>query len=145
MTPADLQRIRSGTGWRQHRIELFHDTSAGSVIVKGQRPPRPAWRYQLLDGLARLARQPLLRAVPTHGGARAQQIEVDRLCRLSRAGLAVPTVLHVDEQFFVQSWLGDARLDRLLRKRRHALDWWQRGLRRLPTTPMTTTRPPARR
>jgi len=64
MTPQDLQRIRSSPGWRRSRVELFHDTSVGSVIVKGQRAQRPAWRYRLLNGLARLIRLPLLKAAP---------------------------------------------------------------------------------
>jgi tRNA A-37 threonylcarbamoyl transferase component Bud32 len=128
MTPQDLQRIRSSAGWRQRRVELFHDTAAGSVIVKGQRARRPAWRYGLLNGLARLTGLPLLKAAPAHGGARAQQIELDRLRRLAAAGVPVPQVLHAEDEFFVQTWLGDARLDQLL-KRGDALLWWQRGLR----------------
>jgi tRNA A-37 threonylcarbamoyl transferase component Bud32 len=130
MTPADLQRIRRSPGWRQHRVELFHDTSVGSVIVKGQRAQRPAWRYRLLNGLVRLIRLPLLKAAPAHGGARAQRIELDRLHRLAAAGVPVPQVLHAEDEFFVQSWLGEARLDQLL-KRGDALLWWQRGMRAL--------------
>jgi hypothetical protein len=68
MTTQDLQRIRGSTGWREHRFELFHDTNAGSAIVKGRRPARPAWRCQFVDGLARLARLPLLEAVQPAGG-----------------------------------------------------------------------------
>jgi tRNA A-37 threonylcarbamoyl transferase component Bud32 len=127
MTPADLQRIRASAGWRRQRVELFHDTSAGSVIVKGQRAARPAWRYRLLNGFAAAVGQPLLRTAPAHGGARAQAIEVARLRSLAAAGVAVPRLLHVDDEFFVQSWLGDARLDHLL-QRDDALVWWQRGL-----------------
>lgn len=130
MTPQDLQRIRGSDGWRRQRVELFHDTSEGSAIVKGQRAARPAWRYRLLNGFARLVGLQGLKAAPAHGGARAQAIEVERLQRLAAAGVAVPRVLHVDDEFFVQSWLGDARLDRLL-KREGALAWWQRGLRTL--------------
>lgn len=130
MTPEDLQRIRASDGWRRHRVELFHDTSAGSVIVKGQRAARPAWRYRLLNGFAWAARLPLMRAAPLHGGAQAQRIEVLRLRRLAEAGVAVPRVLHVEQDFFVQSWLGDRRLDGLL-KRDAALAWWRRGLQAL--------------
>jgi len=130
MTPADLQRIRSSPGWRRSRVELFHDTSVGSVIVKGQRAQRPAWRYRLLNGLARLIQLPLLKAAPAHGGARAQRIELDRLRLLAAAGVPVPQVLHAEDEFFVQSWLGETRLDQLLR-RGDALVWWQRGMRAL--------------
>ena len=130
MTPLDLQRIRASDGWRRRRVELFHDTSQGSVIAKGQRAARPAWRYRLLNGFAGIAGLPLLKAAPAHGGTRAQAIEVDRLRQLAAAGVRVPQVLHVDADFFVQSWLGDARLDHLL-QRDDALVWWQRGLRTL--------------
>ena len=130
MTPEDLQRIRASDGWRRHRVELFHDTSVGSVIVKGQRAARPTWRYRLLNGFAALIGLPLLRAAPAHGGARAQAIEVARLQNLDAAGVAVPRLLHVETEFFVQSWLGQSRLDVLL-EQPDALDWWQRGLRTL--------------
>lgn len=130
MTPADLQRIRASRGWRELRVEVFHDTSVGSVLVKGQRAARPAWRYRLLNGFAQAAGLPLLRAAPAHGGARAQQIEVSRLRSLASAGVPVPQVLHVEAEFFVQSWLGADRLDTLLQQE-HAARWWQRGLRSL--------------
>lgn len=130
MTPQDLQRIRGSAGWRRHRVELFHDTSCGSVVVKGQRAPRSPWRYRLLNGFARLAGLPLLKAAPAHGGARAQAIEVERLRLLAAAGVPVPRLLHVEDEFFVQSWLGGERLDHLL-TREGALVWWQRGLRTL--------------
>ena len=127
MTPADLQRIRSSTGWRSHRIEVFQDTSVGRVLVKGQRAPRPPWRHQVLNAFARLAGMPLLRAAPAHGGARAQQVELQRLRNLAAAGVPVPQVLHVEDDFFVQSYVGDQRLDALLQLPDAAL-WWQRGL-----------------
>ena len=130
MTPADLQRIRTSPVWRTNRIEVLHDTSVGSVIVKGQRAPRPAWRHQLMSGFARMAGQPLLRAVPAHGGARAQQTEVRRLRELAAAGVPVPQVLHVEGDFFVMRYLGEKPLDVLLRKEQATL-WWQRGLRSL--------------
>jgi hypothetical protein len=132
VTPEDLQRIHASQGWREHRIEVFHDTSQGSVLVKGQRAPRPAWRYQLLNGVARLAGLPLLRAAPVSGGASAQRVEVARLRSLAAAGIAVPAVLHVDAEFFVQSWLGEIRLDALLQHSPdEAMCWWQRGLHTL--------------
>jgi tRNA A-37 threonylcarbamoyl transferase component Bud32 len=130
MTPADLQRVRSSPVWRTHRIEVLHDTAVDCVIVKGQRTPRPAWRHQSMNGFARVAGQPLLRAVPAHGGAHAQQTEVRRLRELAAAGVPVPQVLHVDDDFFVMCYLGDKRLDTLMRKTQATL-WWQRGLRAL--------------
>jgi tRNA A-37 threonylcarbamoyl transferase component Bud32 len=123
----DLQRIRASSGWRERRVEMLHGTGEGSVVVKGQRAARPAWRYRLLNGFAQLIGLQGLKAAPAHGGARAQAIEVERLRSLAAAGVAVPRLLHVDDEFFVQSWLGDARLDHLL-QRDDALVWWQRGL-----------------
>jgi tRNA A-37 threonylcarbamoyl transferase component Bud32 len=130
MTERDLQRIRASSGWRERRVEVLHGTSEGSVIVKGWRAPRPVWRYRLLNGVARLARLPLLKAAPVYGGARAQAVEVRRLRRLAENGVAVPRLLHVDRDFFVESWLGGASLDKLLQQD-DALVWWQRGLRAL--------------
>jgi tRNA A-37 threonylcarbamoyl transferase component Bud32 len=132
MTPADLQRIGASQAWRAHRVEVFHGTSRGSVLVKGQRARRAAWRFHLLNGMARATALPLLRAVPAHGGARAQQIEVARLRSLGAAGVAVPQVLHVDVDFFVQSYVQGKRLDVLLGKGGvEALEGWQRGLQGL--------------
>lgn len=130
MTPAELQHIRASPGWRKQRIELVHDTSVGSVLVKGQRAPRPAWRHQLLSGFARVAGVPLLRAVPAHGGVRAQHTEVRRLRELAAAGVPVSQLLHVEADFFVQRYLGEQRLGAVLRGPQ-ALLWWQRGLRSL--------------
>jgi len=73
---------------------------------------------------------PLLRAAPAHGGAQAQQIEVRRLRELAAAGVPVPQVLHVEPDFFVQRYMGDHALDKLLRQPQAAL-WWQRGLQAL--------------
>ncbi len=132
MTPVDLQRLRASQGWRQRRVEVFHDTSEGSVVVKGQRAARPRWRYQVLNAVARIAGLPLLRAAPALGGAAAQQIELARLRSLAAAGVQVPEVLHDEVDFFVMRWLGAAHLDKLLqRDGEFALRWWQRGLRTL--------------
>ena len=81
-------------GWRARRVEVF-DTDAGKVLAKGQRPARHPARYQLLNALARLVGVPFLKAVPMHGGAEAQRIELARLQALHEAGAGVPRVLHV--------------------------------------------------
>jgi tRNA A-37 threonylcarbamoyl transferase component Bud32 len=130
MTPDELQRLRASQGWRHGRVEVFHGTSRGSVLVKGQRPSRPPWRYRLMNAIARVAALPVLRAVPAHGGARGQAVEVARLRALAAAGVRVPEVVHVDADFFVETWLGDERLDRLLQQPQAAL-WWQRGMQAL--------------
>lgn len=127
MTPQEVQRLRDSAGWRARRVEVVHGSSQGSVVVKGQRAARPAWRGRLLNGFARILRLPLLQAAPAPGGAHAQAVEVRRLRSLAAAGVRVPRLLHVDDEFIVLSWLGDARLDALLTQP-DALVWWQRGL-----------------
>jgi tRNA A-37 threonylcarbamoyl transferase component Bud32 len=127
MNAQDLQRIEAGTRWREHRIEVFHDTSVGSVLVKGQRAAPAAWRRRTLNSIARLVRLPLLAAAPAPGGAEGQRIEVQRLRALAAAGAAVPAVLHVADDYFVQQFLAGEQLTQLLRGPL-ALHWWRRGL-----------------
>lgn len=127
MTPShhDLERITRSDGWRARRIEVF-DTAGGKVLVKGQRPARHPARYRLLNGLARLVGVPFLKAVPMHGGAQAQQIEVARLRALRAAGAAVPRVLHVAPDHIVMQWLGEGELSTLLRQGHpHAVALWR--------------------
>lgn len=132
MTPDDLQRIRTSTRWREQRIEIFHDTSLGSVLVKGQRPARGPLRYNVLNGVARMVGLPMLRAAPALGGATSQRVEVERLRSLAEAGVCVPEVLHVDEHFFVQRFIqGPLLFERLRDGDAPALLWWQRGVHML--------------
>ena len=132
MTPDDLQRIHAGTRWRERRIEVFHDTSVGSVLVKGQRQPRGPLRHTVLNGVARLVGLPMLRAAPALGGAASQRVEVDRLRSLAAVGVCVPEVLHVDDDFFVQRFMqGPLLFERLRDGGAPALLWWQRGVRML--------------
>jgi hypothetical protein len=69
-------------------------------------------------------------AAPPLDGAQAQQLEVRRLRSLSAAGVRVPRVVHVEAEFFVQSYLGDLSLHVLLQREQATL-WWRRGLRTL--------------
>ncbi len=129
MTDDDLQRIRASSGWREHRIEVMRGTSVGTVLVKGQRAARGPWRYRVLNGVARAVGLPLLRAAPAPGGAASQRIEVERLHALAAAGVFVPRVLHVDEQFFVMSYLDGPLLFSLMQAGDDsARQWWQRGV-----------------
>ena len=127
MTPQDLQRIEAGTRWREHRIEVFHDMGVGSVLVKGQRAAPSRWRQRSLNLVAALVRVPMLVAAPAPGGPAGQRIEVARLGALAAAGVAVPAVLHVADDYFVQQFVAGEQLTQLLRTPR-ALHWWQRGL-----------------
>jgi hypothetical protein len=42
LTPDDLQ-LCSSQGWRERRIEVFHGTVVGCVLVTGRRPKRAGW------------------------------------------------------------------------------------------------------
>ena len=128
LAPQDVQRIAQSAGWRARRVEVLDAGAAGPVIVKGQRPTRRPARYRALNVLAWLLGVPFLKAVPMHGGARAQQIEVARLRALRAAGAPVPEVLHVAPDHFVMRWLGGANLSELLHAGHpHAARLWDEG------------------
>lgn len=126
-----LRRIEASTLWRSRRVEVF-DLPEGRVLVKGQRALRSAWPHRLLNLFARLAGVPYLKAVPVHGGARSQAIEVARLQALRQAGLAVPQVLHVAPDYMVLSYLGSNDLARALREQgRGARSLWLAAMEHL--------------
>jgi len=128
---SEQERIAASAGWREHRVEVF-DTAAGRVIAKGHRPLRSPARHRVLSFLARLAGVPFLRAVPVHGGAQSQAVEIGRLQALRAAGAAVPEVLHVAADHFVMRWLGANQLANLLQQRHPAaFDLWLQGARAL--------------
>jgi len=92
-------------------------------------PQPPAWRYQLLAGMARLLRQPAMQPVRPHGGTSGIQNEAHRLTRLADAGLRVPQLLAHSGHWLLISDLGHTTLESLIR---HAdpgeqLEHWQRG------------------
>lgn len=105
LSGSSIAIIEAATGWRQDRVQPF-DLPEGRVIVKAHRPVRGAWRYRLLSLLAASLKAPYLRAVPMHGGAWSQQIELRRLAALKQAGVPVADVLHVADDYFVMSYLG---------------------------------------
>ena len=128
MTDAELAGIRAHVeGWR-YRTKAV-DTDGGRAVVKRQRPARGAWRAHAVNLLARAFGLRLLQAVPAHGGARGQAIEVDRLQRLAAAGVHVPAVLHVDPGFIVIEHIPGTSLVELIECGGDAgFDAWQRGL-----------------
>lgn len=92
-------------------------------------PQPPAWRYQLLAGMARLLRQPAMQPVRPHGGACGIRNEADRLNALAGANLRVPQLLAYADHWLLISDLGHTTLESLIR---HAdpdtqLEHWQRG------------------
>lgn len=131
MTPEDIARIRASQGWRRDRTEVF-DTKDGRVIVKGQRPARNQALLKMYNGLVSMLGARGLRAVHSSGGAAAQAVEVRRLRELAAAGVRVPEVLHVDDEFFAMEFLPGMNLAQLLEGRAHdpeaTLIAWRRGL-----------------
>jgi tRNA A-37 threonylcarbamoyl transferase component Bud32 len=99
------------------------------IVVKQPEAPLEHWGYPVLNGLARLLGQPMLRAVPSPGGRAAQAIEVGRLRALAAAGAPVPQVLHVAESWFALSYLGARSVDQLLRHdAENGRRYWEDGL-----------------
>lgn len=92
-------------------------------------PQPPAWRYQLLAGMARLLRQPAMQPVRPDGGPAGIQNEIHRLTTLEDAGLRVPHIQDHSDHWLLISDLGRTTLESLIR---HAdpgeqLAHWQRG------------------
>ena len=89
----------------------------------------PAWRYQLLAGMARLIRQPILQPVRPHGGASGMRNEARRFAELAAAGLHVPQLLAHDAHWLLISDLGHITLESLIRNADPdaQLEHWQRG------------------
>lgn len=131
MRAEDVARIKASPDWRHHRVEVF-DTADGRVIVKGQRPARNQALLKTYNGLVKALGAGSLRTVPSAGGAEAQAVEVRRLRELAAAGVRVPRVVHVDDEFFVMEFLAGMNLAELLDSRAHdgeaTLIAWGRGL-----------------
>lgn len=92
-------------------------------------PQPPAWRYQLLAGVARLLQHPAMQPVRPQGGEAGIRNEAVRLAALSLAGLRVPAVLERGADWLLISDIGHTTLEILIR---HAapderMVWWQRG------------------
>ena len=128
MTEAEFTRVRAAVAASTHRVSIV-DTGSGRVVVKVQRPARSAWRARALDAMARGLGITLLRAVPAHGGARGQEIEVERLHALRAVGLHVPEVLHVEPGFAVLELFDGPNLVSLVEQGGTAgFEAWRRGL-----------------
>jgi tRNA A-37 threonylcarbamoyl transferase component Bud32 len=102
LSEASVQLIETSTDWQRDRVAFF-DLPEGAVVVKGQRPPRSPWLFRSLGALSSLARNPVLRPVPSPGGLLAQDIEVRRLAALGNDDVAVPRVLHRTDRYIVMN------------------------------------------
>ena len=128
MTEPELERVRAALAVSTHRVSVV-DAGERRVVVKAQRPARSAWRARALNAMARGLGITLLRAVPAHGGARGQEIEVERLRTLHAAGLHVPEVLHAQPGFIVLEMFEGPMLVALVEQGGMAgFEAWRRGL-----------------
>ena len=126
-----VTRIEASGVWRAKRVEVF-ELPEGKVLVKGQRAARSPWPHRLMNVFTWLLGVPYLQAVPVHGGARSQKIEIMRLRALRTAGLPVPQVHHVGDDYFVMSYLGSNDLARCLREQgSQAFPLWQQAMEQL--------------
>lgn len=126
-----IARIEASGVWRVRRVEVF-DLPEGRMLVKGQRPVRSPWAHRWLNMFAWLAGVPYLKAVPVHGGARSQSIEIARLHALRAAGVQVPDVQHVAPDYFAMSYLGSTDLARALREQGpKACELWMSAMEHL--------------
>lgn len=128
LSPESLQLIAADSRWRVQRVARI-DTPDGPLLIKGQRPARGPLRFKVMKWLSQLTRNPLLQPVPAHGGARAQNTEVQRLKQLAAAGLPVPAVLHQASDYIALQFLaGDSLQHRLTQTPDLAMDLFDQGL-----------------
>lgn len=107
----------------------FMELEGTPIIVKQLEPQLKHWGYPVLNTLATMLRQPMLRAVPAPGGSAAQKIETMRLQSLRTAGAPVPEILHITPQWFAMSFLGTTSLDHMLREHAETGQrYWEAGL-----------------
>ncbi|MDA8254962.1 MAG: hypothetical protein M0Z99_04860 [Betaproteobacteria bacterium] len=92
-------------------------------------PQPPAWRYQLLAGMARMLQHSAMQPVRPHGGAAGIRNEAGRLAALAAAGLLVPQLLEQDDHWLLISDLGHTTLEMLIRRADPdaQLEHWQQG------------------
>lgn len=92
-------------------------------------PQPPAWRYQLLAGMARLLQHPAMQPVRPHGGAAGIRNEAERLNALANAGLRAPRLLAQGDHWLLISDIGHNTLETLTRHSDPDMqqEYWQRG------------------
>lgn len=105
---------------------VWRDTPAWLKLAV---PQPPAWRYQLLAGVARVLGQPAMQPVRPHGGNAGLRVEARRIRALGEARLRAPTLLDEADDWLLLSDLGQLTLESLIRHaaKTERLMWWHRG------------------
>ncbi|WP_410500112.1 hypothetical protein [Chitinibacter sp. S2-10] len=113
LSPEQIRYIEQHIASQPGRVQ--HLTFAGqSMIIKRQESRARPLAYGALNLLAKTFRQPILAAVPAFGGAQGQATEVHRLRALAAAGVSVPQLLHVADDWIALSDAGPWSIDWLL-------------------------------
>lgn len=120
---ADPLALQSHADLEQYAAELKRAGGRIQPVVwagapawlKLSEPQPPAWRYQLLAGMARLVRQPALQPVRPSGGAEGLRNEARRIEALSAAGVHVPALLAQGEEWLLIGDLGRTTLESRIR------------------------------
>lgn len=114
LSTAQLAQIPAAWASRPSRRTQVLTLEGTRFVVKGQRRPRIALGYRILDALAWITGLPWLRGVALPTGAEGQACELRRLRALAQAGVVVPDVLHVAQDYFVMSYAHGADLASML-------------------------------
>jgi tRNA A-37 threonylcarbamoyl transferase component Bud32 len=128
LNPDQVHFIEAQLAQKPGRTRVL-ELEGTSIVIKEPEPPIKHWGYPVLNLLANLLRQPMLRAVPAPGGSKAQTIEIMRLRALDAAGVSVPKVLHLTRGWFALSYIGDHTVDQKLRHdSKNGQQYWEGGL-----------------
>lgn len=106
-----------------------------TVWLRKAAPRQAAWRYSLLNGLAKILRLGVLTPVPNPGGNEGIAIEAGRLRELAAAGITAPKLLAQQENALLMSHVGEQTLLIAIEKQTEAgsLEGWLQGLHAIET------------
>ncbi|QRN03008.1 hypothetical protein GH742_03530 [Legionella sp. MW5194] len=110
---------------------VFHFEHEGRCyVVKKQAMKRSKIGYSILTLITKALSIPALRGIPVPGGQPTQAIEIKRLISLSAAGVPVPSVVYVGENYFVMSCLGHCNVEFFLKNpgQQPAVFYWEQAL-----------------
>ena len=109
----------------RHRLD-----NGETVWLRKAAPRQAAWRYSLLNGLAKVCRLGVLTPVPNPGGEAGIAIEAGRLRELAEAGITAPKLLAVQDNALLMSHVGEQTLLIAIEKQTEAgsLEGWLQGL-----------------
>ena len=128
LSPSQISLIEQQFVTEHARVFVTH-VGDQKVVIKRQEIARPAWRYRILRACSHLFGEPLLMPAHVPGGAAAQTIEVSRIKRLAAAGVPVPQLLHVSNNWFAIEYLGGNNLrDKMLHGEHPASYYWEQAL-----------------